>query len=304
MNKQFENKCKYFLNKLSIENDGLFPHLTNIKTKIQNTLLFKKDAVFKSISDLDLFLNAYLKYQKIINKYLKITKSKNDFDSIEPVMNEFIDAFIEYKSTLSILNNKNKGTYFSPQSKFEPSVLEEFISIMISPLINDFKNLKCGPIRAFCEMLLFTVINSEKELDTRIDLKYKNQDVAIYFESSINGNIIQIPVLSIECKTYIDKTMYESCVSTATRIKKSNTESKFFIIAETYDIDDGVKLNDDIDNIFILKKSKRSSKESEFNKTVFHTIYKECSYIINSLSKESTISVAIDTGALKPLHAK
>lgn len=133
MNKQFEEKCKYFLNKLSIENDGLFPHLTNIKAKIQNTLLLKKDAVFKSISDLNLFVNAYLKYQQIINKYLNFTKSRNDFESIEPTMNEFIDAFIEYKSTLSILNNKNKGTYFSPQSKFEPSVLEEFISLMISP---------------------------------------------------------------------------------------------------------------------------------------------------------------------------
>jgi len=33
-------------------------------------------------------------------------------------------------------------------------------------------------------------------------------------------NKIYVPIVSIECKTYLDKTMYEGSISTAEKIKK------------------------------------------------------------------------------------
>ncbi|MFQ6055585.1 MAG: Bpu10I family restriction endonuclease, partial [Methanosarcinales archaeon] len=41
---------------------------------------------------------------------------------------------------------------------------------------------------------------------------------------------MHIPIVSIECKTYRDKTMFEGSVSTAEKIKKGNLYCIFLIV--------------------------------------------------------------------------
>jgi len=61
-------------------------------------------------------------------------------------------------------------------------------------------------------------------------LNVKNQDFSISKEVILKSKVsnnenwqenkIHVPIVSIECKTYLDKTMYEGSISTAEKIKK------------------------------------------------------------------------------------
>lgn len=67
-----------------------------------------------------------------------------------------------------------------------------------------------------------------------------------------------LPVISIENKTYLDKTMLEGAIATAEKIKNGNPYSLFFIVTENYDVDLKVDPNySRIDQIYVLRKSKR-----------------------------------------------
>lgn len=100
---------------------------------------------------------------------------------------------------------------------------------------------------------------------SNIVINTKNQDFSISKEVILKSrvfnneewqeNTIYVPIVSIECKTYLDKTMYEGSVSTAEKIKKGNPYCLFLIVSETYqvslDVDPKYSL---IDQIYVLRK--------------------------------------------------
>ena len=76
--------------------------------------------------------------------------------------------------------------------------------------------------------------------------------------------VLKVPIISIECKTYLDKTMLEGSVSTAEKIKKGNPQAKFYIVTETYDVDYEVDIyGTQIDQIYVLRKQKREKTNSK-----------------------------------------
>ena len=87
---------------------------------------------------------------------------------------------------------------------------------------------------------------------------------------------MSIPIVSIECKTYLDKTMLEGSIATAEKIKSGNPHCKFYIVTETYEVD--LKVNPStsrIDNIFVLKKGNRAKRNDVIQSDVIENLYKE-----------------------------
>ena len=130
-------------------------------------------------------------------------------------------------------------------------------------------------------------------VSVNLDQKTKNQDFSIYTEDTLkieNSSIsvpIQVPIVSIECKTYIDKTMLEGSISTAQRIKHGNPKSKFYIVSETYDLSSKEEINPhEIDNIFIIRKSKRKSPDV-IDPSVLKDIYQTVANDIQSIGLSS-----------------
>ena len=70
-------------------------------------------------------------------------------------------------------------------------------------------------------------------------------------------------IVSIENKTYLDKTMLEGSIATASKIKSGNPYCLFFIVCETYEVGKQVDPQyTDIDQIYSLRKSdKRGSRD-------------------------------------------
>lgn len=287
------------LNKIS--NNDYEVHRNNLIKKLENTITENKSASFKTSEDIQKFIDPYLIYRKNIYSILK-DLNQNNLDEKQSLI---IKELNNYKDIAYIINNpngNNSSQYFSAQSKYEPTIMEEFIGIFLSPLIKDLKDVKCGPVKAFCEMCLNISIDDIGNPIVKYDPKTKNQDFCLYVEKIIDPDTtLQIPLVSIECKTYIDKTMLEGSINTANRIKKGNPMSKFYMVSETWDLAHDEELNpNDLDNIFVIRKCKRRD-DNDIDPNVLKDIYKTVQNDIqNMYKKEKALHNIISSGKLKP----
>lgn len=211
--------------------------------------------------------------QKAINKmlpeYLKFLKgnlsikgySKRNIIKRTKLLNNYFD----------FININKYDTIFTSQGKFRPTIMEEFMYLLFKDLISEVKNeindandiLQIGGTKAYTNIYFAAKNLKEFIASPRIGVNQKDQDFAIY--RSINLNIedsnkfhANLPVVSIENKTYIDKTMLEGSIATAEKIKSGNPYSLFLIVTETYEVDLSVDpAYSRIDQIYVLRKSKR-----------------------------------------------
>jgi len=291
-----ENIIHWMVELKKLNNQPFYVHCSNLLTKCKNTLNSldkdkedKKDiSVFACSSDALRFLKPYIDYRDQIEKVIK-----NESYNHDERQNKLIDIFKNYKEIANSNNKKKtKGYYFTPQSKFESTIMEEFLGIFLSPIIKDMKNIKCGPSKSFLNTSFFVSLNNMSAIATK-DTKTKDQDFSIYIEHNSGSNdgktVDQIPLISIECKTYVDKTMLESSISTANRIKAGTPSSKFYIVTETIDLGCEQKVgNHEIDNIYVIRKSTRSENAVMCNQ-VFIDIYEKIDSDINSLKTHSSL---------------
>lgn len=170
---------------------------------------------------------------------------------------------------------------FSAQSKFHSTVIEEFLYYLFKDLLLDLnkevksekekkgqiKPILLGGIRAYSN-LYFAPENFKAFVKKpNMQVNVKDQDFAIYRAITIKADgekkTINVPVISIECKTYIDKTMLEGSIATAEKIKNGNPYSLFLVVTEWYDVSYDVDpAYSRIDQIFVLRKQKRRSNKN------------------------------------------
>jgi len=186
---------------------------------------------------------------------------------------EVIQARVE---TLNRYKSAVEGVPFSAQSKFHPSVLEEFLYYLFRDLIQEMnretqvetaRSMEIGGIRAYSN-LYFAPENFRAFLRSpSIRVNEKDQDFAIYRQVQIQADgerrTLYVPVVSIECKTYIDKTMLEGSIATAEKIKMGNPYCLFVVVTEWYDVSYEVDPKySRIDQIYVLRQAKRRAENS------------------------------------------
>ncbi len=199
-----------------------------------------------------------------------------------PDIGRFIDEYIRFSDTLKgsldgAVNALNRykdyvdeHNVYTAQSKFAPTIIEEFLCRILK---KEFGNdvLQYGPVSAYSSLYFSWSDKAEFKEGIEIKLNVKDQDVGIYKKETLTTSTggeheISIPIVCIECKIYLDKTMYEGSVATATRIKTGNPYCLFFIVTETYDVRKDVDIETtQIDNIYVLRKQRRSRKNSPIN---------------------------------------
>lgn len=237
---------KEIIDYLSATENGAV-HSKNFLSKLKND--FGAPNSFKSQKILDDFFIKYKSFRENI-----LSKINDVENNIEYIVNE-LNVYKDYV---------NKHNPFTSQSKFESTILEEFIFYILKDFIINEK-INCGSVNAYCN-LYFSPQNLKSFIDNpSIKIHTKDQDFSIYRSININAEemnfSLQIPIIAIECKTYIDKTMLEGSIATAEKVKTGNPHAKFFIVTETYEIDYGVDISfSRIDQIFVLRKQKRRNK--------------------------------------------
>ena len=71
-----------------------------------------------------------------------------------------------------------------------------------------------------------------------------------------------IPVVAIECKTYLERNMLDACAATASRLKSAMPYCVYIVAAEYMKMSDASPELTDIDEVYILCKAKNSDREA------------------------------------------
>jgi hypothetical protein len=206
----------------------------------------------KGDSSIGLFFDEYKKFWQV--------SQNNDIGTA-------VEGLNTYKSFVA------KHAAYTAQSKFDSTILEEFVCQLLKKRF-DNDVLKYGAVKAYSNLYFsYSGKNAFKE-GADIKVNVKNQDIGIYKEQVLQvldneGSVkqiinISVPIVCIECKTYLDKTMYEGSVATADKIKSGNPHCLFFIVTETYDVSKDVEVEtSNIDNIYVVRKQRRLKGQQE-----------------------------------------
>lgn len=245
-------------------------HASNILAKINNWDNLKDDQK----SALPIIGEEYVYFLKENDKLSGF--SKEIVEKRVALLNKYYDLF----------NDRYYNT-FSSQGKFRSTILEEFMYLLLKDLIESKKNniktdvkdkLQLGSSRAYTS-LFFSGTNLIGFIESpQIGINQKDQDFAIYRPISLKieegeCTYTNLPIVSIENKTYIDKTMLEGAVATAEKIKFGNPYSLYYIVTENYDVDLQVDpIYSRIDQIYVLRKSKRKGDLKPIDADVVYSL--------------------------------
>jgi hypothetical protein len=221
----------------------------------------------KSPKKLALLREIHKKYTAWRDACLSVSNDeKKDTDRLVDLLNNYKD-FIEHERF-----RKN----FNAQTKLHSTVLEEFIYYVfrLIPKIED--SMRLGSMEAYTNLFFAPKNLQALNSDCGVNIYTKDQDFAIAKTATIvatpegqnseKRHKIQIPVVSVECKTYVDKTMYEGSVATAERIKQGNPYSRFIIVAEFYAVSlDVDPSHSKIDQIYVLRRQTNSARKKSIN---------------------------------------
>ncbi len=247
-------------------------YLTAIASQFQTKQLCHNANILGKWQEYDKYTHSkQLALKEIILKYHEYLHGNLQLTGYSP---EIITQRVAYLNEYYNFYHENGyDNLFSSQGKFRSTILEEFMYLLFKDYVTDLKNkygdtndvIGSGAAKAYTN-LYFTSGNFRDFVKKpTIGINVKDQDFAIYRDFSISINQIEkkvkIPIVAIENKTYIDKTMLEGIIATAEKIKTGNPYALYISVTENYDVDLSVDpAYSRIDQIFVLRKTKRKEQ--------------------------------------------
>lgn len=238
------------------------PHKDKLIATIENP---------KSKNDVALLREALQEYERWILKLdsVKTTGKQRVLDLTE-LLNK-------YKDLLEVELIARRGSAFlkrqKGQLKLDNSVMEEFLIRLVEPsIIKDLPKfeLEIGPRTAFMTLSFRPASISSLNDKPAIIIKSKDQDFTIgktlHYKVSTEPNFsdvqitkgrLYLAVLSAEVKVNFDKTMFQECCGTASRLKRGCPSAKYYVLVEFLDMEAEDSRLTDVDNVFLLRHAKR-----------------------------------------------
>lgn len=240
---------------------ALTPHRDKLIAAINNP---------KAKKDKGLLEDAYRAYE---HWTLELSKLNSLGDDRVRDMTKLLN---DYKDYLEVdLIAKNGSAFIKRQKgqmKLDNSVMEEFlIHLVHDDVIQNLpKGIETGSQTAFMSLSFRPSSIDNLSKKPEIVFKQKDQDFtigkSIYYQLSPDSNFdkkvttdgkLFLAVLAAEVKVNYDKTMFQECAGTASRLKQGCPLSKYYALIEYLDMKpEDVRLTD-IDNVFLLRKAKR-----------------------------------------------
>lgn len=189
----------------------------------------------------------------------------------------FIDIDLVFDSPADFLY-RQKG-----QLKLDNSVIEEFLPRLIHPRILPELNLSdlySGPASCFASAYFASSLDSPAP-DGGLSFRTKDQDFAIARKLFIKASHIEtladaptkftyLAYVAAECKTNLDKTMFQEACATANDVKSAVSGARYYLLCEWLDMTPLSTAPTDIDEVIILRRAKRlnSNVRSKFGNAV------------------------------------
>ena len=217
---------------------------------------------------------------KMVPKYADYLKKMLDLTTYdESAVGKRVSYLNEY---YNFMHDNGLDGVFSAQGKFRPTILEEFLFLLFKDYVAEVKErddddnvLGSGAVKAYTN-LYFKAKSFRNFIKTpEIGVNEKDQD----FDITVNADDpmqIRIPALAMEAKTYIDKTMLDSIIATAEKIKSGNPHARFVAVAERYDVSYTVDpAYSRIDQIYVLRKTMRKSEWVDIDNKVVWRLFND-----------------------------
>lgn len=219
---------------------------------------------------------------EIYNNWIRrLDEVQGTIDETVVAMVALLDEYKKYIAVDLIFDSNNDFLYRqNGQIKLDNSIIEEFIPrIVTQALAEHFQgtDLLFGPTKCF------SGLRFESEMRTirhggGMTIRSKDQDFAIsrkiYIRASHHPDFTEmvqeesyIAYVAAECKTNLDKTMFQEAAATALDIRTAVAGAKYYLLAEWLDMTPISTSTTAIDEIIILRKSRRipSDMRKEFN---------------------------------------
>lgn len=154
------------------------------------------------------------------------------------------------------------------QLKLDNSIMEEFLPRLVSPrLMPALKGIRheVGPRTAFAGAYFATTLANPAKGGGLL-VRTKNQDFAVgraaFLQSSLSDTFpaedtvrykIFLTAVAAECKTNLDKTMFQIAVTDAHDLKIAMPGARFYVLCEWLDMAPISTLGTDIDEVIVLR---------------------------------------------------
>ncbi len=191
-------------------------------------------------------------YERIFDGYMKMRNVPyeaplyNYVEKIVACANAYLDLFWP-KSP------------FPHQADFASSVMPEMLGIVFSAVIGE----RGIPLDVSAETNLIIECAFSASDGGVLMSKNKRVDLAVVKRCQLdfNGNrtVVPVPLMSIECKTNLDKNMLSGIEQSVTDLKKTFPTCLYFVVSELsdFDVSKSNYASSGIDEIFILRRQKR-----------------------------------------------
>lgn len=187
---------------------------------------------------------------------------------------KIVDALNAYRRVAVPVFDSVKN---SGQNGLGSTIMEEFFFLLFNKKISlmsiEHDNLFVGKGNSYVS-LSFTPNSFETVFEKpNAYIHTKDQDfvlgVNVGIEVTADGNsqntMTVIPVVAIECKTYLERNMLDSCAATAGRLKTAMPYCVYIVASEYMKMSDASPELTDIDEVYILCKAKNSDRERRRN---------------------------------------
>lgn len=262
---------------------SVYIHGDNIETKLRREKNLKNQTYLKEIK------LRYEEWRRAVDS-LKGKRESKDLARLVSDLNDYKD-FIDQAKYRKEQGNTNG---FTSQSKLHSTVLEEFMYHLLCDIsVLQGKHLEYGPTNAYSNLYFAPANLQSFETGSGLTINTKDQDFAISKKVQLCTTLtnsakqekcdLHIPVVSIECKTHLDKTMYEGSVATAEKIKRGNPYSLFLIVTETYEVSADVDpAYSEINQIYVLRKQSQREKRKPLQADVIVDLYRTVERHLNA----------------------
>jgi len=211
--------------------------------------------------------------QEAVNKYQQWIQALESVEQGHPdTVQKLVEATNQYKRFIEldlIFDSPDNFLYRQKgQLKLDNTILEEFLPQVIYRSLKKIDNsFELGPKSTFAGLTFLSSLGNTG-MAGEPTLRTKNQDFVLgkklYLKTSFDSNFTNYKLIEshigyvcAECKTNLDKTMFQEAVSTSRDLKLAVPSSLYFLVCEFLDMTPVSITATQIDDVLIVRKSKR-----------------------------------------------
>ncbi|MBA7637598.1 hypothetical protein ES703_45244 [subsurface metagenome] len=236
----------------------------NLDEFIHGQNLYRKTSATKDTKLLVAF-GEYKQFRRNISK-IKVLDKQN--------IEKFLQFFNDYRAKVVYIFEERPN---SGQENLRTSMLEEFLTHLFSDLIIKIcgikpVNLYLGKGKGYVDLTFSPKSFSSMFSNPNPYFHSKDQDVLLgaKFVVSISPSAgvpaeghkedIVVPIFAIECKTYLERNMLDSCAGTASRLKKAMPYCLYLVASEYIKMEAAQPELTDISEVFVLCKASNAER--------------------------------------------